>query len=123
MDEQDEPGWYPTEDGATIGQAGPEGGIIVADEEWGDPEDWEDADARLTVERDGDAFLLTAQVYGGWLYLTRRFGSLADAERAADALRPDLERLSGMIPMEDDRDVPRKVEALLHAAAEIEARG
>lgn len=115
--------WYPTEGGETIGEMGPEGGTIVADAEWGDPEDTEDADARLTIERDGAAHVLTAQVYGGWLYLTKSFGSLADAERAADALRPDLERLSAMIPMEDERDVPRKVEALLKAAAEVEARG
>ena len=50
-DEDYEPTWYAYEGGATINEVGPERGLIVRDEEFGDPEDDEEADARVTLEQ------------------------------------------------------------------------
>ena len=67
MDEDGTPAWHPFEDGASIGQAGSEGGVIVRDDEhpWG---------ARITLERDGGfaPFALTCGIYG-WMVHTRWF--------------------------------------------------
>lgn len=115
--------WYPTEDGETIGRRGPEGGRVIADAELGDPDEPEDADARLTIEREDEGgFCVTAQLYGGWLYLTRRRGGEAEAEALAGALRAEMERLAALVPMEDDRDIAGRVRALNRAVAEVEAR-
>ena len=114
--------WYSTDGGRTVGRRGPEGGHIVADAEWGDPDDDEAADARLTIERaDAGGFVITAQLYGGWLYFSRPTETLDQAEALADRLRDDLTRLSDQIPEEDERDIPRKVAALNQAIAEVEA--
>lgn len=108
--------WYPFENGETIGQRGPEGGRVVSDTEFGDPEDPEDADARLTLESDGETYTRTiANLYGGWLYLV--------VERdATEELRAELERLTALIPMEDDRDVDAKVRTLFEELGAVEAR-
>jgi hypothetical protein len=108
--------WYPHEDGETIGQRGPEGGRVVFDEELGDSEDPEDADARLTVEADDEGrFRTVANLYGGWLYL------IAEGSVAA-ALKPELERLAALVPDEDDRDVDQKARMLLRELEAMEVR-
>ncbi|MGC4043852.1 MAG: hypothetical protein QM758_08590 [Armatimonas sp.] len=108
--------WYPFENGETIGHRGPEGGRVVSDEELGDSEDPEDADARLTLESDGENYTRTiANLYGGWMYLV--------VERdVVEELRIELERLSGLIPMEDERDIDGKVRTLLKEIEVFEAR-
>ncbi|MFM7320802.1 MAG: hypothetical protein ACKO5K_04665 [Armatimonadota bacterium] len=108
--------WIPTEEGATIGAPGPEGGRVLADSEWADPEDPEDADARLTIESADEGFRVIGQLYGGWFHRIECFPSLAAAETGAEWFRATLERLAGMIPYEEDRDVPRKVRELIAAA-------
>jgi hypothetical protein len=120
--EEFEPVWYPYEAGVTAGKRGPEGGVVLSDEELGDPEDPEDADARLTLERSDKGFSLVGNLYGGWLYVVAEVADETDARRNLEELRGDLETLSAAIPMEDSRDVKGKVDALLAACAEVESR-
>ena len=121
-DEELTPSWYPYESGATVGQRGPEGGAVLSDEELGDPDDPEDADARLTLERGENFHTVVANLYGGWLYLACERTTEADARSAYEALRGELEKLTALIPMDDERDIPTKVKALLQSAAEVESR-
>jgi hypothetical protein len=123
---EDEAGiWYPYEDGDTINDIGPEGGYVLRDEEYGDPEDPEDADIRLTLEQgkaDNPGFFVTANLYGGWLYQVSKHTSEANAVAHYEAAKPEMIRLAEMIPMEDDRDVQGKVQKLLEAVADFEKR-
>ena len=74
--------WRATENGVAT-----EGGIVVRDEEY-----WEDdSHARITVERDCSmaAAAVTCGVYGSMVH-TRFFGSLTEAEAAAEEMKPEL---------------------------------
>jgi hypothetical protein len=108
--------WYPHESGATIGRRGPEGGRVVQDLQLGDPNDPEDADARLTLESDGEGHARTiANLYGGWLYLVIE-------QDAMQTLQPELERLAALIPWEGERDVETRVRALMQEIEALENR-
>ncbi|MBC8143445.1 MAG: hypothetical protein H7Y38_18610 [Armatimonadetes bacterium] len=108
----DERTWQPYEDGATMGQTGLVGGIITRDEELGDPEEPEDADARLTIETVPDGFAVTANLYGGWLQETARFGSESEAQSAFDAAKSELFHLADLIPDEEDGNIDAAVATL-----------
>jgi hypothetical protein len=125
MSDEIEQQWYPTERGATIGQLGPEDGYVLRDEEFGDADDPEAADARLTLEQgraDKPGFFVTAQLYGGWLYLVAVRAESSDADGVYDALRTELEGLAGLLPFDDDRDITGKVARLNAAIAALEAQ-
>lgn len=116
--------WYPYEGGATIGQAGPEGGILLQDEEFGVPDEEEEAHARLTLERTTNSgFTLTATLYG-WMYLTRRVSEEAEARGDYERLRAELERLCDLFPYEEDGPAlaAKKADDLAAAVADVEAR-
>ena len=74
MDDEPQIGlWYSTNGGRNIDALGPENGYILRDEELGDPEEPEDADARITLEHgrvENPGFFVTAQLYGGWFFVT-----------------------------------------------------
>jgi len=115
--------WLPYDNGRTVGVYGPEGGFVLRDEEFRDPDEPEDADARLTLEQlpvslagSGPAFALTATLYSGWLMHPWRVGDEATARAAFDATKPELAALAAMIPDEDDRDIAARVETLNRAA-------
>ena len=76
--------WSPFNDGATLGQAGSEGGIILRDEE-------HLLGARITLKQGGRIapFSITCGVYGLLMH-TRFFGAPADGEREYDAMKPGL---------------------------------
>lgn len=125
-DEEYTPQWYVYEGGQTRGKSGPESGIIVADEEWGDPDDDEDADGRLTLEQSrGDAggFIVSSTLYG-WMYHATTASTEDDARRIYEAMRHDLESLSEMLPYEEDgpRRIEEKTATLLGAIAAFEAK-
>ncbi len=126
-DESDEiVAWYPYEDGTTVGQAGPEGGIVLRDEEYGNPDDPEDAHARLTLERapsDNSGFILTATLYG-WMFVTRPVPDLAQAEGEYSAMRSELEHLATLFPYEEDGPalIQKKAHDLNAAIAAFENR-
>ncbi len=63
--------WYPFDQGATLGQGGSEGGVVIRDEE-------HSLEARITLEREtGSApFAITCGIYGCMLHT--RFFSLED---------------------------------------------
>ena len=115
--------WYAYEAGQSIGRRGSENGVILRDDEYGDPEDPEDADARITLERVGATpeYAITCGVYG-WMFHTRFFESEEAAQAAFDLIKPELERLAGMIPYEEDRDVEAKAKALGEASADFVRR-
>ena len=107
MDDR-ERGWYAMDGGGTIGQRGPGKGTIIADAEYGDPGDTEDADARLTLERLPDGtFVLTGQVYP-WAYGQSAAATEAEADEIAELIRKRLEVLADAIPDEDERDLLQK---------------
>jgi hypothetical protein len=120
------PEWYPYEQGQTIGQIGPEGGYVLRDEEYGDPDDPEDADARLTIEQgkaDAPGFPVTASLYG-WMYHTVRYPAQEAAEAAYAAMREELERLRELLPYEEDgpKKIQEKAAALTEAVSAFETR-
>ena len=65
--------WWPFDNGATVGQLGSEGGIIVRDEE-------HESGARATLERDCSfaPWAVTCGVYG-WFFHTRLLAPEAEA--------------------------------------------
>lgn len=104
-EEQEDRSWYPYEQGSSVGGSGWEGGVIIRDEEYGDPEDPEDADARVTLERiEADGFALTCSLYG-FLAHTFRIGgeeAAAAAQTAFASAKPEMARLAALIPYEED---------------------
>jgi len=120
MDDR-ERGWYAMDGGGTIGQRGPGKGTIIADAEYGDPGDTEDADARLTLERLPDGtFVLTGQVYP-WAYGQSVAATEAEADEIAELIRKRLEVLADAIPDEDERDLLQKTTRLQQLCADFEA--
>ncbi len=120
MDDR-ERGWYAMDGGGTIGQRGPGKGTIIADAEYGDPGDTEDADARLTLERLPDGtFVLTGQVYP-WAYGQSGAATEAEADDIAELIRKRLEVLADAIPDEDERDLLQKTTRLQQLCADFEA--
>lgn len=79
--------WSVFNDGITFGQAGPEGGVVLRDEE-------HLLGARITLEQDGAVapFTITCGVYGLLMH-TRFFGSQAGGEREYDAMKPGLVKI------------------------------
>jgi hypothetical protein len=121
MDE--EQNWYPYDSGATLGKRGPAGGRVLRDDECGDPEETEDADARVTLESLPDGgFAVTANLYGGWLQETARFADEESASAAYTDAAAELSRLAELIPDEDDRDMAGAIESLNREVATFVAR-
>jgi hypothetical protein len=106
--------WKPFEDGATFGQPGSEGGVIVRDEEHA-------AGARATLERDcGSApWTVTCGVYG-WFFHTRFLGSEAEAE--FPAMLAGLAAILDGIPRADDPEAGSKMGAVSEAIERFVAR-
>ncbi|MBC8136327.1 MAG: hypothetical protein H8F28_10615 [Fibrella sp.] len=115
--------WYPYESGETMGKRGPAAGRILCDEEWGDSEEPEDADARMTLETlpDGD-FAVTANLYGGWLQETARFADEASAAAAYTRAAAELSHLADFIPDEEERDMAGAIETLNREVAAFAVR-
>jgi|GEM_PF-2393792 hypothetical protein len=122
--------WYAYDGGFTIGEEGPEGGITLRDEEFGDPEDEEDSHARLTLERGSvnkPGFIITATLYG-WMFVLRHIPSGQTAEEIAftsyTAMRRELEQMVPYIPYEEDgkKKIQEKTQELLTLIAEFESR-
>ena len=76
--------WYVVDDGATLGQSGSEGGMILRDEE-------HPLGARITLEQGGAIapFSITCGVYGLLLH-TRFFANQAEGEQEYEAMKPGL---------------------------------
>lgn len=117
--------WYSTNGGRNIDALGPESGYILRDEELGDPEEPEDADARITLEHgrvENPGFFVTAQLYGGWFFVTVHRSTQADVEALYAALRSDLETLAALLPYEGERNMESKLATLNQTIAALEAR-
>lgn len=125
-DKDGEPEWYAYEDGRTKDDIGPASGYILRDEELGDPEDAEDADARVTLEQgrvENPGFFVTATLYG-WLFHTARFINEAEGAAGYDAIKAELNDLAEMIPYEEDgaKRIQEKAEQLTAAVAAFEGK-
>jgi hypothetical protein len=109
----DESGWYPFDGGRTIGAAGSESGVIVADDEHGDG-------ARITLERDAGVapFAITCGIYG-WMMHTRWFGDEAQARRDYDAMKHALGAIANAIPLKSDPDADARMGAVTRAIGEF----
>jgi hypothetical protein len=90
--------WHPLEAGGTIGTAGSEQGVIIADDEHRDG-------ARITLERDAQVgpFAITCGIYG-WMFHTRFFPTEAEARRDYEAMKVALNEIVQAIPFENDPD-------------------
>lgn len=124
--EEEESVWYPYEQGETISRVGPAGGYVLRDEEWGDPEDPEDADARVTLEQGGaetPGFYITATLYG-WMHHTHRRDTAEEGQAAYETIIAELTRLILLIPYEEDgaAKVAQKARELSEEIAVFERR-
>jgi hypothetical protein len=106
--------WRPFENGATIGQAGNERGVIVRDDE-------HEGGARITLERDCVTvpWTVTCGVYG-WFVHTRLLSSEAEAEFAE--MQAGLAAILELIPLADDPEVDAKMDRVSEAISEFVAR-
>ena len=100
--------WLPFDDGASLGEDGSEGGVILRDDEYR-------GDARITLERTGQtAFAITCGVYG-WMVHTRFFSTLPEAERGYALMQPDLAAIADSLPFTTDPDLDAKMDAVVDA--------
>jgi hypothetical protein len=106
--------WKLFDNGATVGQRGSEGGVIVCDEV-------HEAGARATLERDcGSApWTVTCGIYG-WFFHTRFLGSEAEAE--FPAMLDGLAAIVDSIPRVDDPGADAKMGTVGEAISEFVAR-
>lgn len=115
--------WYTYENGTTVGRRGPAEGSVRRDEEFGDEEEPEDADARATLEALTDGtFAVTANLYGGWLQETAIFATEETANVSFEDAKSELARLADLIPDEDDKNIAAQVTALNQEVATFVAR-
>ena len=102
---EDEGSWTPFDEGASLGEDGSEGGVILRDDEYR-------GDARITLERTGQtAFAITCGVYG-WMVHTRFFSALPEAEREYAAMQPHLAAIADSLPFTTDPDLDAKMDAV-----------
>jgi hypothetical protein len=106
--------WRPFDKGATVGQSGSEGGVVVRDEK-------HELGARATMERECDSspWAVTCGIYG-WFFHTRRLGSEAEAELPVmlDGLAAIIDR----IPRADDAESDAKMGLVCEAISDFVAR-
>jgi hypothetical protein len=99
------PAWTAFEDGASIGQPGTEGGVIVRDDDhpWG---------ARITLERSADAvaFAITCGIYG-WMMHSRWLPTLEQAESEFAQMRDAISAILEMIPLSSNPQADEKMRA------------
>lgn len=96
--------WRQFDNGATIGQPGSEGGVIVRDEE-------HDAGARATLERGcaSAPWTVTCGIYG-WFFHTRFLGSEPEAE--FPAMLEGLTAILEIVPPTDAPDAEARMAAV-----------
>src|SRR5205823_3097023 len=107
--------WRSFDNGATVGQRGPEEGIILRDEE-------HELGARITLEENcshGVPFTVTCGIYG-WFFHTRFLSSKAAAEFAA--MMDGLSHILGSIPSVDDPNADAKCTEVSKAIQAFVAR-
>ncbi|MBX5484607.1 MAG: hypothetical protein IRZ16_22515 [Myxococcaceae bacterium] len=85
-------GWTQTADGSTLGQPGPEGGVIARDESAA-------RGVRLLVEEDPSrTFYSVTAMIADWMAHARFFDNRADADRAFEEMKPALMELAAKLP-------------------------
>jgi hypothetical protein len=103
---EDAESWLPCDDGASLGERGSEGGVILRDDEYR-------GGARITLERgQSSSFAITCGVYG-WMVHTRFFSTLEEAEREYARMQPELAAIVDSQPLAADPDVDAKMDAIV----------
>jgi len=77
--------WFIYNEGRSIGQARPEGAVILLDDE-------HKSGARITLKR-GDKYVSVSCNIYGWIDHTRLFASVPDAEREYKSMKTALGKL------------------------------
>jgi hypothetical protein len=90
--------WYDYDEGYSIGTSGPDGGLIVRDEE-------HQSGARMTLEEDGSfaPFSITCGIYG-WMFHTRYFSEESQAAEEFELMKTDLDEILESFSTGDDAD-------------------
>jgi len=90
--------WYDFDEGYSIGTSGPDGGLIVRDEE-------HQSGARMTIEEDGSfaPFSITCGIYG-WMFHTRYFPTESEAVEGFELMKIDLDEILKLFSTEDEAD-------------------
>ncbi|QQR75015.1 MAG: hypothetical protein IPJ17_05385 [Holophagales bacterium] len=102
--------WVRLDDGATLGQRGSEGGVILLDDE-------HPAGARITLEATGyPPFAITCGVYGSMVH-TRFLGTEEGARREVEAMKPRLALLAASVPYVDEPDAERRAREVAEACS------
>ncbi len=98
--------WYPFEGGRTVGQRGPENGVILQDEEHANG-------ARITLECGCSAapFAITCSIYG-WMVHTRYFPTEESAQQAFKEMKFELANILRLIPNENDPEAETKLQVV-----------
>jgi hypothetical protein len=108
--------WVPFDRGATVGQPGSEGGMIVRDEQ-------HEVGARITLERDSVSapFTITCGIYG-WFFHTRFFGSESEGVTEFARMQEGLASILLGIPRVDDPEADVECARVCEEIAEFVAR-
>ena len=87
--------WRPFENGRSVGSQGSEHGVIVLDEE-------HPADARITLERDGETAPLAITCgLAGWFVHTVFISTETEAESVFQSMKAALDNIIGLVPPAD----------------------
>lgn len=120
--------WYDYEGGATVGQIGGENGYVLRDEELGDPDDPEAADARITLEQGrvtNPGMLYSVTLYG-WMFQVHKREPATTKEHALevfDRIKTRLTEMAYLLPYEEDgqKRIEEKAAALMEAITSFES--
>lgn len=89
--------WHKYDEGNSIDQVGPEGGVILRDEE-------HELGARITLKRDKDFLSVSGHIYG-WIDHTRFFITNSEAEREYKSMKNALDDVVDVIDAVDSKDI------------------
>ena len=108
--------WQPFNGGSSLGEEGSEQGMIIRDEA-------HPGGARITLEREPALvpFAITCTIYG-WMVHTVYFAAEEQAQQVYEEMKPDLARILGMIPAEDDPDTDAAFPVIAKAVKDFVAR-
>jgi hypothetical protein len=108
--------WLVFEQGRTLGQIGSEEGCILRDEEY-------KAEARITLEKNGRIapFSITCGIYG-WMFHTRFFSTLPEAEMAYIQMQEAITTIVDLIPNKTDHELEQKSRQVINSISHFVER-
>lgn len=109
-------GWYPFDDGGTIGKQGTEHGAVIRDEEHVDG-------ARITLEQNTvhAPYAITCGIYD-WMFHTRFFADEATALAALEEMKIAISHILSLMPGENDPNTEARFAQVSTAIGEFVRR-